>query len=57
MLRHSDEDKNDICLQKREIEFMDKNGVKPEDMGFIRRDSRILDTGVPLFLFISRGQD
>ena len=51
MLRHSDEDKNNICLRKREIEFMIENGIGPEDTGFIRRDSRISDTGNPLFLY------
>ena len=51
MLRHSDRDKSDICLEMREIEFMAENGVGPEDTRFIRRNSRIPDTGNPFFLF------
>ena len=51
MLRHSDEDKDDICIEMREIEFMEENGVRPEGTGFIHRDSRIPDTGNSFFYF------
>ena len=40
----------------REIEFMDENGVRPEDTGFIRRDSRIPEPRIhSLILLWPRG--